>query len=158
MWHLIILSLWISHWHHISLDIHMNRLDGTNVFHLLCLTFPGVFMCETGSAGLRKRLQVVSMVTFWDRSAAWPKMGHARPLILLKYHLCSKMRSVSNEANWLVHSPGIKNIYFYSWKYSRHHFSLMHHTVKFLYIRCIGVSLVQAAPANVLLCLYSGLG
>lgn len=42
----------------------MNGSDGANVFHLLGLTFPGVFMCETGSADLRKRFHVISMVAF----------------------------------------------------------------------------------------------
>lgn len=65
----------------------MNRLDGTNVFHLLCLTFPCVFMCETGSAGLRK----MQVVAFRERRAAWPKTQHARPLNLLKSYFCCKI-------------------------------------------------------------------
>lgn len=92
MGHLIILqltpnqSLTSHHYRH----IHINRLDGikrkltpSKLSHLLCLMSPRVFVCETGSAGLRKGLQWVTVVAIRDRGAVRPKLGLLNSLSVL---------------------------------------------------------------------------
>lgn len=92
MGHLIILQLTPNQSltsHHYR-RIHINRLDGierkltpSKLSHLLCLMSPRVFVCEAGSAGFRKGLQGVVVVTVRDRGAAWPKAGLPDSLIVL---------------------------------------------------------------------------
>lgn len=92
MGHLIILQLTPNQSltsHHYR-RIHINRLDGikrkltpSKLSHLLCLMSPRVFAREAGSAGLRKGLQGVVVVTARDRGAAWPKVELPESLSLL---------------------------------------------------------------------------
>lgn len=81
MGHLIILQLTpnqplTSHYYR---RIHINRLDGrkrkltpSKLSHLLCLMSARVFARVAGSAGLRKGLHGVVVVTILDRGTVWP--------------------------------------------------------------------------------------
>lgn len=96
MGHLIILQLSPNQSltsHHFR-RIHINRLDGikrkltpSKLSHLVCLMSPRVFVREAGSAGLRKGLHGVMVVTILDRVAARPTAELPDSWIALWIHI-----------------------------------------------------------------------